>query len=178
MDFTIQTERLKLRPPELSDSEELFQLMEDSRLTKFLTWEPHPSIETTTGLLNGLINAQENDEGYHWCVCLENEIIGLVSLIDVRRTIRTWTLNRSELSYWISSKHQGKGYATEASKAVIEYGFQKLSFHKIIIAHAEKNIKSKRICEKLGFTQYAHEQDAFQKNGEWNNLLWYERINR
>ena len=48
-------------------------------------------------------------------------------------------------------------------KAVIEYGFQKLSFHKIIIAHAEKNIKSKRICEKLGFTQYAHEQDAFRR---------------
>jgi len=174
MDYKIKTERLLLRPPLVSDENRLFELMSDSSLTKFLTWEFHSSIETTRNVILSLITSQRNDKGYHWCACLENEIIGLVSLIDVKRNIRTWTLNRAELSYWICPQNQGKGYATEASRAVIDFGFSNLNFHKIIIAHARENIESKSICNKLGFKQYAHEHDAFNKEGKWHDLIWYE----
>jgi len=177
MDYTITTERLILSPPKLNDVPSLFNLMKDNRLTTFLTWEAHSEIATTDSLVKALIDAQTNDKGYHWCIHKDGEIIGLISLIDVRRKIRTWTQNRSELSYWIGIDYQGKGYATEASKAVLEYGFNNLSFHKIIVAHAGDNIESQRICRKLNFTQYAHEHDAFQKNGKWNDLIWYERFN-
>ena len=177
MNFEIKTERLTLKPPTEKDVDVLYKLMSDDSITTFLTWEAHKNIETTKSVVQSLIHSQKEKRGFHWCIWCNNNIIGLVSLIDVKRTIRTWTLNRCELSYWVSSDYQGKGFATEASNAVIEFGFQKLSFHKIIVAHAEKNIESKRICEKLRFTQYAHERDAFQKSGEWNNLLWYERIN-
>jgi ribosomal-protein-alanine N-acetyltransferase len=176
MNFKLKTERLFLRPPSIDDEEELYHLMSDSNLTRFLTWEPHTSIETTKSLIQNLIVAQQNDKGYHWCVCLTDEIIGLVSLIDVKRKIRTWTLNRAELSYWIGTHFQGKGYATEACKKVIEFGFSKLDFHKIIVAHAAENIESKSICKKLNFSQYAHEHDAFFKNDKWNDLIWYELI--
>lgn len=177
MDFQINSTRIFLRPPESSDDVELFNLMSNKNLTKFLTWEPHQEIETTQNLIMALIDSQANDKAYHWCVVLNSKIIGLVSLIDVRRRIRTWTLNRAELSYWISTENQGKGYATEASKAVVEFGFENLSLRKIIIAHASENIESKRICEKLGFNQYAYEHDAFMKNNIWHDLIWYEKIN-
>jgi [ribosomal protein S5]-alanine N-acetyltransferase len=177
MTYNINTERLFLRPPELNDSIELFHLMSDTAITKYLTWEPHTSIETTKGVIQSLIDSQKQDRGYHWCVCLNNEIIGLVSLIDVRRKIRTWTLNRAELSYWIGSQYKQKGYATEASKAVIKFGFNNLGLHKVIVAHASENLESESICKKLSFTKYAHEHDAFQKNGHWHDLLWYELLN-
>lgn len=177
MDFRLKTDRLYLRPPESNDVDELFELMSNEKLTKFLTWEPHKEIGTTQSLISALKESQANDKAYHWCVVLNSKIIGLVSLIDVRRRIRTWIIDRAELSYWISPEHQGKGYATEASKSVIDFGFQQLELHKIIIAHAAHNIESKRICEKLGFKQYAFEHDAFMKDGVWNDLLWYEIIN-
>lgn len=177
MDFTIKTKRLVLRPPTEKDGQVLFELMSDTRVTKFLSWESHTNIQTTKSLIENFILSQNNDKGYHWCICLENKIIGLVSLIDVKRKIRTWTLNRSELSYWISTNNQGNGYATEASKGVIDFGFQYLNFHKIIVAHANLNIESKSICDKLGFKQYAHEYDAFKKDGVWHDLIWYELIN-
>ncbi len=176
MDFNINTERLLLRTPILSDVDELFVLMSDIKLIQFLTWEPHTNIETTKEVVQRLILAQQNDNGYHWCVCLNYKIIGLVSLIDLRRKVRTWIINRAELSYWIGSQFQGKGYATEASKSIINFGFQNLNLHKIIIAHAAENIESKRICNKLNFTQYAHEHDAFFKNNKWYDLIWYELI--
>lgn len=178
MKFQINSTRLLLRPPETTDDVELFNLMSNKNLTKFLTWEPHQEIETTQNLISALIDSQVNDKAYHWCVMFNSKIIGLVSLIDVRRKIRTWTLNRAELSYWISPEFQGKGHATEAAKSVVEFGFKNLSLRKIIIAHASQNIESKRICEKLGFIQYAYEHDAFMKNEIWHDLIWYELINK
>ncbi len=176
LNYTIITERLTLKTPQTNDAEDLFTLMSDSKLTRFLAWEAHKNSETTLTLLTNLISAQENDKGYHWCIWLENKIIGLLSLIDVRRTLRSWTINRAELSYWISNDFQGKGFATEASKAVLDFGFEQLNLHKIIIAHALENTESGSICKKLGFKQYAHEHDAFQKNNKWHDLIWYELI--
>ena len=70
-------------------------------------------------------------------------------MIDVKRVIRTWILNRAELSYWISNEFIGNGFATEAALSVIDFGFKNLSFNKIIIAHTKENVKSKNICKKL-----------------------------
>lgn len=176
MNYEILTERLFLRPPTQDDCARLFYLMNDNSLTRFLTWEPHNDIEQTKCLIRSFIDQQNDDKGYHWCITINSTVVGLVSLIDVKRKIRTWTLNRAELSYWIGTDYQGNGYAIEASRAVLEFGFHNLGFHKIIVAHADKNIQSERICKKLGFIKYAHEHDAFFKNGWWHNLKWYEII--
>ena len=176
MNFNIKTERLFLRELCISDVNSLYQLMSDNKITKYLTWLPHTNIDTTKAVVQGLIDAQKNDKGYHWCICWNNEIIGLISLIDVRRKIRTWTLNRAELSYWIGTNFQGKGFATEACRNLIEFGFKNLDLHKIIVGHASRNVESKKICEKLNFLQYAYEHDAFQKDNKWNDLIWYELI--
>lgn len=176
MNFEIRTERLILRPPSPEDSGKLFYLMADDDLTKFLTWEPHNNIEQTKCVIESLIEQQNNDKGYHWCITHNLNIVGLVSLIDVKRKIRTWTLNRAELSYWVGTNYQGNGFATEASRAIVEFGFDKLGLHKIIVAHATENLQSEKICEKLGFSKYAVEHDAFLKNNKWNDLIWYELI--
>lgn len=178
MNFNLKTERLSLRSPCIEDVNVLYRLMSDSNITRFLTWEPHTSIETTKALIQNLIDAQHNDKGYHWCVCLKDEIIGLLSLIDVKRKIRTWTLNRAELSYWIGTHYQGKGYATEACISIIEFGSYRLNLHKIIVAHTAENLESQSICRKLKFTKYAYEHDAFQKNDHWYDLIWYELIKK
>ena len=178
MNFELKTERLTLKPPNEKDVGVLFKLMSDDSITTFLTWEAHKNIETTKSVVQSLIHSQQEQRGFHWCIWCNNNIIGLVSLIDVKRTIRTWTLNRCELSYWVSKKYQGKGYATEASHAVVNFGFNNLFFHKIIIAHAVENVESKSICKKLDFVEYAHEKDAFKKNEKWHDLKWYARINK
>ncbi len=178
MNFDLNTERLFLRQPTMDDLYELFLLMSDQKLTRFLSWEPHTNKDITKNVIRGLMEAQKNDKGYHWCICLHDEIIGLVSLIDVKRNIRTWTIDRAELSYWIATPHQGKGFATEACRSIIEYGFNYLKLHKIIIAHATENIQSQSICRKLDFVKYAHEHDAFNKSDIWHDLIWYEIIKK
>ena len=80
-----------------------------------------------------------------------NVIIGLVSLIDVKRTIRTWTLNRCELSYWVSTEYQGKGFATELGKTVIDFVKNELKHQQIFGLIMEGNIASQTLLKKLSF---------------------------
>lgn len=176
MNFEINTERLQLKPPTIHYTESLFNLMSKHVDTTYLSWEPHDNVKTTIELIENLTEVQSQEKSFHWCIFNKEQLVGFASLIDVRRKSRTWTIDRAELSYLIGNPYTGKGFATEASKAIIDFGFKNLLLHKIIIGHAEKNTESKRICEKLKFKQYAHEHDAFMKENIWHDLLWYELL--
>lgn len=59
--------------------------------------------------------------------------------------------NGFEIGYWIDSNHAGKGYATEVSSALCRIAFNVNNIDRVEIKHADTNIKSRRIPEKLGF---------------------------
>jgi ribosomal-protein-alanine N-acetyltransferase len=151
-------------------------LMSDPRLTTFLAWESHKSIEETEGMIRALIEAQQSGRGFHWIVRYAGQVVGLISLIDVRRKHRCWTLNRAELAYWIGMPYQGKGFATEAAASVIEFGFTRLHLHKMLVYHAADNPPSGRTIEKLGFRFVGEERDSFQKANVWHNLRHFEML--
>ena len=176
MNLEIKTNRMILLPPSKQNILELHNLMKNSVDTAFLSWEPHSSLDETESLIDSLINSIKLDKGYHWVIFYNAKIVGFISLIDVKRVIRTWIINRAELSYWISNEFTGNGFATEAALSVIDFGFKNLSLNKIIIAHTKENIKSKIICKKLGFNQYSYETNAFCKFNVWYDLIWYEKF--
>jgi RimJ/RimL family protein N-acetyltransferase len=176
-DYRLQTQRLQLRALANGDAPGLYPLVSDSRLTPFLAWEPHRSIEETQNMVAALVEAQRIGQGFHWAVTHADQIVGLVSLIDVRWQHRCWTLDRAELAYWIGLPYQGHGYATEAAAAITEFGFAKLQLHKIRVYHATDNPASERTIEKLGFRFVGEEKQAFQKDGIWHHLRHFELLN-
>jgi RimJ/RimL family protein N-acetyltransferase len=176
--YLLHTERLVLRAPALEDVDALWPHVTDSRITRFLAWDPHPSKDVTENMLRGLIEAQEQGKGFHWIVLREEELIGIVSLIDVRRTHRCWTLNRAELAYWLGSACQGFGYATEAARRVIQFAFEDLAFHKIVVYHVTDNPPSGAVAQRLGFRYVGEELEAFEKEGNWYDLKQYELLER
>jgi len=174
--YRLQTQRLQLRALAQGDEPQLWPLVSDSRLTPFLAWEPHRSIEETSGMVAALIEAQQAGRGFHWVASQAELIVGLVSLIDVHRQHRCWTLDRAELAYWTGFPYQGKGYATEAATAVMGFGFGRLQLHKIRVYHAADNPASGRTIEKLGFRFVGEEKEAFQKDGVWHHLRHFEML--
>jgi [ribosomal protein S5]-alanine N-acetyltransferase len=176
--YSLRTDRLLLRAPSPEDVEPLWPHVTDSRITEFLAWEPHPNKETTRKMLQGLIEAQEKGSGFHWIVLQDSEVIGIVSLIDVRRMYRCWILNRAELAYWIAPSHQGSGYATEAARRILEFGFRDLGLHKIIVYHVTANPRSGAVTQRLGFRYVGEELQAFCKNDRWYDLKHYEMLER
>lgn len=174
--FSLHTPRLLLRALEHGDANGLWPLVSDARLTTFLAWEPHRAEGETAELVANLMTAQQEGKGFHWIVIHAGEIVGLVSLIDVQRQHRSWTLDRAELAYWIGPCYQGRGFATEAAAAVAEFGFKDLHLNKIRVYHAADNPASGKTISKLGFRLVGEEREAFQKNGHWHHLHHFELL--
>lgn len=169
-----QNGTVTVRPVAVSDAEALFPAMADANLTCFLAWEPHRTVEETRQVLGVLADAHRQAKGWHWAI-LENALaVGLISLIDIRRTHRTWRLDRAELAYWVSPSAQGRGLATCASRMVAELAFGPLSLEKLMIANATDNPSSGRVAEHLGARLIGTEHRAFEKNGKWHDLTWRE----
>ena len=58
----------------------------------------------------------------------------------------------TEIGWRLSSKYWGKGYATEAARAVLDYAFNVLNIEQLVSFTTEKNVKSRRVMKKLGMT--------------------------
>jgi ribosomal-protein-alanine N-acetyltransferase len=174
--YEIRTDRLTLSASGEFDAEGLFPMMSDPRLTTYLAWEPHYSIEDTREVLRALAAAQRNGTGFHWTVKSGEQPVGIVSLIDVRRRHRSWTINRAELAYWIGIPFQGHGFATEAASAVLGFAFGSLGFHKLFVYHAATNFSSSKTVEKLRFRSVGVEKEAFFKLNAWHDLKHYELL--
>jgi ribosomal-protein-alanine N-acetyltransferase len=174
--YQLHTRRLHLRALQESDESGLWLLVSDPHLSTFLAWETHGSADETASMIAALIETQKVGKGFHWAVIHADQIVGLVSLIDVHRQHRSWTLNRAELAYWIGVPYQGQGFATEAAAAITEFGFNALQLHKIRVYHAADNLASGKTIAKLGFRFVGEEKEAFQKNGSWHHLRHFEML--
>lgn len=174
--YVIRTTRLTLRPPDENDVDGLWPHVTNSEITAYLAWEPHKDKTVTANLIKSLQHAQRCNNGYHWIITRDDTIIGIVSLIDVKRRHLSWTLDRAEIAYWVAPAYQRSGYAYEACHAVLNFAFSELGLYKIRVAHAAENAASERLSNKLGFRKYAVERKAFQKNNHWHELVWYDLL--
>jgi RimJ/RimL family protein N-acetyltransferase len=77
--------------------------------------------------------------------------------------------------YWVASAYLGKGYATQATNAIIRYAFHALNAKAVHIDHYEGNGPSARVIEKLGFTptEITHKTHRRHSNGEMLDVHKY-----
>ena len=83
MKYTLETERLKLRPREISDANEMFSnWANDPEVTKYLTWNPHDNVEVTQAIIEKWIDQYEKNERINFAIVLK-ETNALIGGIDV-----------------------------------------------------------------------------------------------
>jgi ribosomal-protein-alanine N-acetyltransferase len=80
---------------------------------------------------------------------------------------------RAELGYWIAVHNWNRGYATEASKRLIDFGFEVLRLHRIEARHFVRNPASGRVMQKLGMQPEGIERDWAMKWDRFENLAVY-----
>ena len=168
---TIETDRLILRQFKYSDDEAMLKYwIADEKIQSMYSEPVYTTKEEVKELLDKYISSYSKDDYYRWAIISKdnNECIGQIAffLVDSKNHF-------AEIEYCIGSDFQCKGLATEATKAIIKYGFEKIKFHKIQICHKSINIPSKRVIEKCGFHFEGTLRDFFYMNGEYVDRIYY-----
>ncbi len=168
---TIETERLILRRFEHSDCDDVFRNWASDEKVQSLYSEPvYSTKEEVNGLLDKYISCYERPDFYRWAVISKEtgECIGQIAyfLVDSKNHF-------AEIEYCIGSQFQCKGYCTEAAKAVIAFGFDKINLHKVQICTKTVNVPSKRVIEKCGFTYEGTLRDYFYWKDQYVGRLYF-----
>jgi ribosomal-protein-alanine N-acetyltransferase len=161
MQPTLQTQRLILRPFELTDGEDVRRLAGEWAIADTTLQIPHPY---EVGMSEEWILTRgprfEAGEEVVFAIVLREsgQLIGAMGLVIEGQ------FRRAELGYWIGRLYWGHGYCTEAGKAVLEYGFHSLNLNRIHAYHFKRNPASGRVLRKLGMK---HEGSAPQHIMKW-----------
>ncbi len=161
----IETDRLILRRFEYSDCDAVFRnWASDESVQKMYSEPTYSTMEETKGLLDKYIGNYSREDYYRWAVIEKDcgECIGQIAyfLVDSKNHF-------AEIEYCIGQEFQRRGYATEAAKAVIEFGFDKMNLHKVQICCKTINEPSRKVIEKCGLTYEGTLRDYFFMDGEY-----------
>lgn len=168
---SIETERLKLRRFEYTDDDDMLKYwIADEKIQSMYSVPVFTTKEAVKELPDKYIGSYSESDYYRWAIIEKNseKCIGQIAffLVDSKNHF-------AEIEYCIGSEFQCRCYATEATKAIIRYGFEIINLHKIQICTKTINKPSKRVIEKCGFTYEGTLRDYFNMNGNYVGRLYY-----
>jgi ribosomal-protein-alanine N-acetyltransferase len=144
--FILESNRLKLRPFELSDSKKVQELAGDIEIARTTLHIPFPYPD---GGAEEWINTHKTAfEKGNYTFAIERK--SDESLLGSMTIGVTKQHNRAEIAYWIGQPYWGQGYATEASSRLVQFGFDELLLNKIWAAAFTSNPASSKVMKKLG----------------------------
>lgn len=169
MRILIETERLILRELEYTDENDLFEMDSDPEVHLYIENNPVKTIEEIQKAITMLKKQYEENGIARWAVVdkLTNECIGWSGLKYFNQPLNNHN-NFYELGYRFKKKQWGKGYATESSEAILDYGFKNLETDSIFAITDPKNENSKKVLTKLGFNF----KETFDYDGDPTD--WFE----
>lgn len=145
----IETKRLLLRQFVETDASAVFHnWASDDKVTEFLRWPTHESLETTERVLKEWVNSYKNKDFYQWAIILKehsNEPIGTISIVD-----KNESLNIVHIGYCIGSKWWNRGITSEAFAGIIPFLFDEVKANRIESQHDPNNPNSGGVMMKCG----------------------------
>ena len=168
MTIIFETKRLIFRHQVLEDLDALWALYCNPNITKYIPDAPRSREEAKEELEWHMHGHPEHPELGLWATIHSEsgKFIGRCGLLP-------WTIDGQydvEVAYTIAEEYWGQGLGTEATQAILQYGFEKLNLTRLICLIDQNNIASQKVAEKIGMTFEKEAQD------EMGPLLIYSTI--
>lgn len=169
-DREIHTDRLLLRRYRESDLDRLAAIQALPEVARFLYSEPRSRAEVEPVLANRIseIHLDQDDDAV--TLAVERRDDGLL-LGDVSIFLRSIANRQVEVGYTFHPDAGGHGYATEATRALIDLAFSDLDAHRVFARTDARNTPSASLLRRLGFRQEAHFREAEIFKGAWGSEL-------
>ncbi len=165
----LETPRLLLRPLNFDDAPILSELAGRREIADTTISIPHPYSEAQArDWITSHIERKGMNKEIIFAVTLKaaGQLVGTVGLRDIDRNH-----SQAEMGFWIAVEAWGKGYATEASSAVLRFGFETLQLNRIYAHHMLRNPVSGRVLEKVGMKREGLLRQRVRKWGVFEDVI-------
>lgn len=145
----IETDRLILRRYKIEDADAMYKnWASDSEVTKFLTWQPHPSVDVSRSIIEDWLKEYSDEKYYQWAIVLKdngNEPIGDISVVHMKEDI-----SMVHIGYCLGRAWWRRGIMSEALKAVMDFMFDTVEVNRVESRHDPMNPNSGKVMQKCG----------------------------
>ena len=153
MNLILETDRLILREMRHDDAEALFDMDKSPEVHKYLWQKPITAIDEIHAYIDLVRNQYTTNKIGRFSTIIKdtNELIGWTGIKFVNDHTENGNTNFYDYGYRLNEKFWNKGYASEASKAWLDYGFNQMNIQEMnAYTHAE-NGASNHVLQKVGF---------------------------
>jgi ribosomal-protein-alanine N-acetyltransferase len=158
----LETNRLILRKIDLDDASDLFEYAQEPEITRYVTWQPHKTIEDSKEFLKTVIQKYKDGKVSIWGIVYKGDkkLIGTCGYL--------WWFpahSRAEIAYALSRSYWNKGLMTEVVREVIRFGFVEMKLNRVEARCVVGNIASEKVLKKAGmqFEGIIREQMFFKE---------------
>jgi RimJ/RimL family protein N-acetyltransferase len=173
MPLPIQTERLKLRKYKEKDLPDILEYSSSSDfwLLRNLDWKPTSEDAKKYWETQRELRFEDDPQWLSLVIELKDQekIVGNTGL----GVIKSGEHKQGTIGWLLGSAYQGKGYATEAARALLSFGFNEMILHRISARTGLDNTRSWRLMERLGMRREAHFRQSHVVKGEWRDEVIY-----
>jgi RimJ/RimL family protein N-acetyltransferase len=173
----LKTERLLLRPFRPEDLGRLAAIQASPEVARFLYWEPRSREETAQALDRYMAETRLEADDDAVTLAVERPEDSLV-LGTVTIWLRSAEHRQVEVGYVFHPDSGGRGYATEATRALIDFAFTELGAHRVFARTDARNTPSAALLTRLGMRQEAHFREAEVFKGAWGDELVFAILDR
>lgn len=167
----LESERLLLREFLKSDFDAVHEYARDPEVVKYMEWGPNQREETRRFIDIALAWQKEPERTiYEFAVLLKPEEI-LIGACGIR--ISPGDPELADIGYCYNRIYWQKGYAAEAARSLIDFGFEKLGLRRIVATCDTENRGSSRVMEKIGMRREGHFIEDKKIKGAYRNTYLY-----
>lgn len=168
---TLLTPRLALRELQIGDAAAVAMGAGDKRVARYLIQVPSPyPLALARRWIDARISWWETGRGLTLAITRRSARHQLLGTVSLRRYARD---RRAELGYWLAATAWGAGFATEATRAIVDFGFAQLDLARIYAQVLVGNDASMRVLEKLGLVSEGVLRRHVRKARQLHDVVLY-----
>lgn len=162
------TEQLILRRYRPEDAAQLYERFgTDPEMYRYSGWNPYATLDMAQDTVRRFIESYDKDHAYSWVMDVDDVVVGTIGAYD-------YNCSQIEVGFSVDRDWQGRGFATEALRKVLEYLTKNEGISSVIAWCADENTGSRRVLEKSGMKFVRTEKDGLKVGNRVYDKQIYE----
>lgn len=159
----LHTEALIIRKVRREDAQLYYERIgRCEAVSRYMLFQPHRDLSESVASIEKALLRYETGRCYRWAIALseDDSIVGIIELLRFDEET-----DSCSFAYMLGENFWGRGYGTQALKAVLQFAFEQMQLSYVEADHFADNAASGIVMRKAGMQYIGTESDKYEKNG-------------